>query len=172
MRKHGIDRELWILKVQDDRKPKKYPTLSLHKNVRVLVNHRMCVAHTSVFSTDGCSPLHSSLPYLVLYWPFGGGRVFDSNEPHAASFPAPSNELPGKAGSAIFGVGSYPEKDVEGWLRRMCILRYDFYPARSNGRRNASPLSITLLSLAPAAVDVCIVERQQGNTRHTRRKGS
>ncbi|CBJ31040.1 dynein heavy chain [Ectocarpus siliculosus] len=50
-------------------------------------------------------------------------RVFDSNEPHAATFPAPSHELPRKAGSAIFGVGSYPEKDVEGWLRRMCILR-------------------------------------------------
>lgn len=49
--------------------------------------------------------------------------MFDSNEPHAAPFPAPAHELPKKAGSAIFGVGSYPDKDVEGWLRRMCILR-------------------------------------------------
>ncbi|CAM9434690.1 unnamed protein product, partial [Laminaria digitata] len=50
-------------------------------------------------------------------------RVFDSNEPHTAAFPAPSDDLPRKAGSAIFGEGSYPDKDVEGWLRRMCILR-------------------------------------------------
>ncbi len=56
--------------------------------------------------------------------------MFDSNEPHAASFPAPAHDLPKKAGSAIFGVGSYPDKDVEGWLRRMCILRCEVATSR------------------------------------------
>lgn len=49
--------------------------------------------------------------------------VFDSNEPHKVMFPVPMDKLPKKAGSEMFGVGSYPDKDVEGWLRRMCILR-------------------------------------------------
>lgn len=51
-------------------------------------------------------------------------RVFDSNEPHTAPFPPPSDKLPRKAGSEIFGEGNFADKDVEGWLRRMCILRY------------------------------------------------
>lgn len=80
--------------------------------------------------------------------------MFDSNEPHAAAFPAPSNELPKKAGSAIFGVGSYPEKDVEGWLRRMCILRcgagdsykYVSYPGKGRIVEEVQALLITLVT--------------------------
>ncbi|CAM9329733.1 unnamed protein product, partial [Phaeothamnion confervicola] len=69
-------------------------------------------------------PVFRELPTNIADNARGWRKVFDSTEPQKASFPAPFDQLPRPSGSALFNVGSdFADKDIAGWLRRMCILR-------------------------------------------------